>query len=66
MKRIVEFRDNGDIVLRIGRERNMIHEGVVMLTKEEADEAKNWGWKIDGGPYHSTSPPPYRVRRKAS
>ena len=64
MKRTVEFRDNGDIVITSENARNMIHEGVVMLTKEEADEAVHWGWKIEGGPYHSTSPPLYRVRRK--
>ena len=63
MKRSIEFRDNGDIVLTGEASRDMIHEGVVMLTKEEAEEATHWGWKIEGGPYRSTSPPLYWVRR---
>jgi hypothetical protein len=63
MKRTVEFRDNGDIVITGEKSRDVIHQGVALLTKEEADEAVHWGWKIEGGPYHSTTPPLYRVRR---
>jgi hypothetical protein len=63
MERTIEFRDNGDIIIKTDRGNELTHEGVVMLTKEEADEAVHWGWKIEGGPYHATSPPLYRVRR---
>jgi hypothetical protein len=63
MQRTVEFRDNGDIVITGETSRDMIHEGVVLLTKEEADEAVAWGWTIQGDALPDTQPPLYRVRR---
>jgi hypothetical protein len=63
MKRSVEFRDNGDIVITGERSRDMIHEGVVLLTKEEAEQAVQWGWKIQGDALPDTQPLLYRVKR---
>lgn len=63
MKRTVEFRDNGDIVIIGEHSRDMVHEGTVLLTEEEADEAAHWGWKRIGGHPTETTPPMVRVRR---
>jgi hypothetical protein len=60
-KRTVEFRDNGDIVIITERSRDMIHEGTVLLTEQEADEAAHWGWKRIGG---HPADPMVRVRRQ--
>jgi hypothetical protein len=39
----------------------MIHEGTVLLTEQEADEAAHWGWKRIGG---HPADPMVRVRRQ--
>jgi hypothetical protein len=63
MKRTVEFRDNGDIVITGEQSRDMVHEGTVLLTEEEADAAAKFGWKRIGGHPTPTQPPMVRVRR---
>jgi hypothetical protein len=63
MVRSVEFRGNGDIVIGGEKQHDVISSGVVLLTKEQAEQAERHGWRIGAKFTEATVPPLYRVWR---
>lgn len=63
MIRLVTFNDHGDILLQGELGTDTVKHGVVLLTKEQAAQAAEWGWYPDGDAPSETVPPLYRVRR---
>lgn len=63
MIRKISFTDEGNIRVETDTETTIISHGVVLLTKEQAQEAKQHGWQDWVTPPSATVPPLYAVRR---